>query len=55
MTVPAIAPQVPTDETSNASRQAHERNSVDGPARGRLSQQAINAEYHEGLIRSEES
>jgi putative DNA primase/helicase len=49
LTVPAVAPQAPTDETLNASRKAHERiwsMTCEAPE-----PTIADAEYHEGVIR----
>jgi hypothetical protein len=49
LTIPAIAPQAPTDETLNASREAHER--IRSMTSEAPEPTIDDAEYHEGVIR----
>jgi hypothetical protein len=49
LTIPAIAPQAPTDETLNASREAHER--IRSMTYEAPEPTIDDAEYHEGVIR----
>ena len=48
MTIPAIAPQAATDETLNASREAHER--IRSMTSEAPEPTVADREYHEGVI-----
>jgi len=52
LTIPAVAPQAPSDETLNRSRRAHERNPIDGQGRFLTLQRC---KRHQGAFRVEEA